>query len=202
MFAAGDRQPGGQEGAGQDRRRGATSTHGIARDGPGAGPHQEPQGFKYSTTRRHHGGRVSDISRAARKGPAPARRPTIRWPRSTACTAWVCSPTDERYSTASSISGTPTTDQPGAAGLCRRLDKFNPIRMMADSGARGSTAQIQPAGRHARPDGRPLSGKTHRIAHPRELPRGPQGAGVLPNLPRQPARAWPTRPFVPPTRAT
>ncbi len=42
-----------------------------------------------------------------------------------------------------------------------------------------------PARRHARPDGLAF-GQDHRAAHPRQLPRGPVGAGVLPLLARLP----------------
>ena len=65
------------------------------------------------------------------------------------------------------------------------LDKFNPIRMMTDSGARGSAAQVsQLAGMRglmASP-----SGKTLELPIRANFREGPQGAGVLPELPRQP----------------
>ena len=49
---------------------------------------------------------------------------------------------------------------------------------MADSGARGSIDQIRQLGRHARSDGQAV-GRDHRDAHQGQLPRGPEGAGVL-----------------------
>ena len=50
--------------------------------------------------------------------------------------------------------------------------------MMTESGARGSISQVRQLagmrGLMASP-----RGKRHRAAHPRQLPRGPDGAGVL-----------------------
>ncbi len=43
------------------------------------------------------------------------------------------------------------------------LDRYNPIWMMADSGARGSSAQIRQLAGNARPDGRITSGRTIEI---------------------------------------
>ena len=40
--------------------------------------------------------------------------------------------------------------------LMKGLDEFNPIYMMANSGARGSYEPDQTAGRHARLDGGPV----------------------------------------------
>ena len=62
---------------------------------------------------------------------------------------------------------------------------FNPVYMMAISGARGNESQISPAGGHAGPDGRPV-GPDHRDAHQGQLPRGADGAGVLHLHPRRP----------------
>jgi DNA-directed RNA polymerase subunit beta' len=55
---------------------------------------------------------------------------------------------------------------------------FNPIFMMADSGARGSTQQIRQLAGHAWPDGQAVR-RDHRDADHRELPRGSHGAAVL-----------------------
>ena len=55
---------------------------------------------------------------------------------------------------------------------------FNPIFMMADSGARGSAAADPPAGRHARPDGQAVR-RDHRNSDHRQFPRRADGAAVL-----------------------
>ena len=47
--------------------------------------------------------------------------------------------------------------------------QFNPVYIMADSGARGIEAADPPAGRHARPDGQAV-GRNHRDADHVELP--------------------------------
>ena len=63
----------------------------------------------------------------------------------------------------------------------RRRDKegkFNPVYIMADSGARGSKQQIRQLAGHARPDGQAV-GRNHRAADQGELPRRPVGARVL-----------------------
>ena len=68
---------------------------------------------------------------------------------------------------------------PDADGKVRRNPiSFNPIFMMADSGARGSGAADPPARRHARPDGQALR-RDHRDADHGQLPRGPHRAAVL-----------------------
>ena len=67
----------------------------------------------------------------------------------------------------------------------REGGEFNPIYIMADSGARGSQAADPPAGRHARPDGAAL-GRDHREPHHLELPRRPDRAAVLHLDPRRP----------------
>ena len=58
-------------------------------------------------------------------------------------------------------------------GEMEELDKagrnFNPVYIMADSGARGIEAADPPAGRHARPDGQAV-GRNHRDADHVELP--------------------------------
>ncbi len=51
----------------------------------------------------------------------------------------------------------------------RKQPSFNPIYIMADSGARGSRAADPPAGRYARPDGQALR-RNHRDAHHGQLP--------------------------------
>ena len=68
--------------------------------------------------------------------------------------------------------------QRDARAPSRSRGEFNPIFMMADSGARGSQGAGPPARRHARPDVQAL-GRGHRDAHHRELPRRPLGAAVL-----------------------
>ena len=49
-------------------------------------------------------------------------------------------------------------------------NEFNPIFIMADSGARGSQAADPPARRHARADGQAVR-RDHRDAHHGQLPR-------------------------------
>ena len=66
-----------------------------------------------------------------------------------------------------------------------RSPSFNPIFIMADSGARGSTAADPAAGRHARPHGQAV-GRNHRDADHHELPRRPLGSPVLHLDPRRP----------------
>ena len=70
-------------------------------------------------------------------------------------------------------------------GEMEAIDKegktFNPVYVMADSGARGSEAADSSAGRHARLDGETL-GRNRRDADHRELPRRPRGA-ALPSRP-------------------
>ena len=65
------------------------------------------------------------------------------------------------------------------------MDEFNPIRMMTDSGARGSISQVSQLagmrGMMASPTGRPLE-----MPVKRKLPRRPDGSGILPELSRQP----------------
>ena len=68
-------------------------------------------------------------------------------------------------------SATRRVDGPGDAAKKRSSRRFNPIYIMADSGARGSHAADPAAGRHARPDGQAV-GRDHRDADHRELPRG------------------------------
>jgi len=80
-----------------------------------------------------------------------------------------------------------TTDRHG-----KQVDQesFNSIYMMADSGARGSAAQIRQLAGHARPDAS-RTGRS-RDAHHGELR---EGLNVLQYLspPTAPARAWRTR---------
>ena len=63
--------------------------------------------------------------------------------------------------------------------------EFNPIYIMADSGARGIEAADPPARRHARPHGQAL-GRDHREPDHLELPRRPHRAAVLHLDPRRP----------------
>ena len=77
-------------------------------------------------------------------------------------------------------------------GKTVKQESFNSIYMMADSGARGSAAQIrQLAGM------RGLSGEAgrldHRDADHRELPRGLNVSAVLHLDARRAREAWPTR---------
>ena len=93
---------------------------------------------------------------------------------------------DERYDRVVRRSGPrPPTRSPDAAAPMKRLTPFNPIFMMADSGARGSINQIRQLagmrGLMANP-----SGKTIELPIQRQLPRGPDGSGVLHLLPRRP----------------
>ena len=67
----------------------------------------------------------------------------------------------------------------------RKASEFNPIYIMADSGARGSQAADPPARRDARPHGAPL-GRDHREPDHLELPRRPHRAAVLHLHPRRP----------------
>ena len=70
-----------------------------------------------------------------------------------------------------------TTDDVSAA-LQENLDRYNPIFMMADSGARGSMKQIrQLAGMRGLIAN--TAGKTIEIPHQVQLPRGPERPGVL-----------------------
>ena len=86
---------------------------------------------------------------------------------------------------------TRTTTEVRAGHLFERLARttahgFNPIYMMADSGARGIQRADPPAGRHARPDGQAAEeahrrhwARSSRRPIIRELPRRPDRAGVL-----------------------
>ena len=66
-----------------------------------------------------------------------------------------------------------------------RQKPMNSIYMMSHSGARGSPAQMQPACRHARPDGQAV-GRDHRDADHLELQGRPVRARVLQLDPRRP----------------
>ena len=79
--------------------------------------------------------------------------------------------------------------------------QFNPVYIMADSGARGSQAADPPARRHARPDGQAV-GRDHRDADHVELPRRPRRCCSTSSRRTARARVWPTRRSRPPTRAT
>ncbi len=86
---------------------------------------------------------------------------------------------NERYSSVIRIWEQATNDV--TKKVMDALDEFNPINMMATSGARGSINQIrQLAGMRGLMAS--AFGQDHRVAHPRQLPRGPVGAGVLPLL--------------------
>ena len=60
---------------------------------------------------------------------------------------------DERYERVVKVWSRTTDDV--KSKVMDHMDEFNPIRMMTDSGARGSINQVSPARRHARPDGVP-----------------------------------------------
>jgi DNA-directed RNA polymerase subunit beta' len=81
-----------------------------------------------------------------------------------------------------------------------RQEPFNPIYMMATSGARGNMTQV--ARSPACAAGRQPQGRHHPAAHQGQLPRGPVGARVLHLDPRRPQGAWPTPPCARPTPAT
>ena len=74
---------------------------------------------------------------------------------------------DERYRLVVKAWEQTTKDVTDA--LMAGLDRYNPIWMMADSGARGSYRPDPSAGRHARPDGRYLR-PHHRDPHQGQLP--------------------------------
>ena len=78
---------------------------------------------------------------------------------------------------------------------------FNPIFMMADSGARGSAAQIRQLAGMRGPDGE--AGRLHhRDAHQRQLPRRGSTSSSTSSPPTARARASPTPPSRPRTRGT
>ena len=108
---------------------------------------------------------------------------------------------DERYQARSSTIWDETTNRGHQGADETRWTSFNPINMMANSGARGSTNQIRQLagmrGLMADP-----SGKIIELPITCELPRGPDGAGVLHLLATAPARAWPIPPCVRRTPAT
>ena len=100
---------------------------------------------------------------------AHRRRPTSRSTRWSSSTRTASSPTASA-TTRSSTSGrtspsrSPTRCSTRAGGREREQGgEFNPIYMMADSGARGSQAADPPARGHARPHGQAL-GRDHRDA--------------------------------------
>ena len=81
------------------------------------------------------------------------------------------------------------------------MDRYNPIFMMADSGARGSMTQIrQLAGmRGLMAD---TSGRTIEIPIKANFREGLSACWSTSSPPEAPERAWPTPPCVPPTRVT
>ncbi|MCK7471949.1 MAG: hypothetical protein MZU95_15160 [Desulfomicrobium escambiense] len=125
--------------------------------------HDDPQA-KEETHRQGPGRRVRDHRTSTTRASSPTANGTTR----------------------SSTSGRKVTDQI-AVDMMRDLKSdtieprtvhhrspgFNPIFMMADSGARGIGAADPPAGRHARPDGQALR-RDHRDTHHVQLPRGPR----------------------------
>ena len=91
---------------------------------------------------------------------------------------------DERYQAVVAEWEKTTNDVSNA--LQESLDRFNPIFMMADSGARGSYEPDPPAGRYARPDCQ--HGRAHhRDPHQSQLPRRSERAWNT-SFPRRGAR--------------
>ena len=68
---------------------------------------------------------------------------------------------------------------------------FNPIFMMADSGARGSKQQIRQLAGHARPHGQAVAARSSRRPSPRTSAKASPCCEYF-TRPTAPARAWPT----------
>ena len=105
---------------------------------------------------------------------------------------------DERYRL--SVQAWEKTTNDVTDALRESMDRYNPIFMMADSGARGSMAQIrQLAGmRGLMAD---TSGRTIEIPIKANFREGLSVLGTS-SPPEAPERAWPTPPCVPLTRVT
>ena len=124
-----------QEGTGQDRRRSATCKHGI-HDTAQVLDNIKSLGFKYST-RGAVTVSVSGHHRAAAKRARSCTEADEQVARDQRPVPHGYAQRGRALLRRSSISGTPPPP-PCASRILPGLDKFNPIRMMTDSGARGS----------------------------------------------------------------
>ena len=114
-------------------------------------------GYKYSTIGAVTVA-VADVIVPPEKKPILEASEKARSARLKSSSSAACSPTKSATS-ASSRSGAETTDDVKSK-IMDHMDEFNPIRMMTDSGARGSISQISQLagmrGMMASPTGRPL----------------------------------------------